>query len=137
MFPSITGSSGLCCFKGPTWTNHSYLIFNTLTGFRLPIFTLLVHHLLSLSFPEAQNFLPKVSCTDTCACLQLRAGMYCSVPVAFAAAKEISLDTEENYWCGYSAASEHSQPTYVQWDMSFCPRVIGWKLGATKDVLQR
>lgn len=62
---------------------------------------------------------------------------YCLVPVAFAAAKETSLGTEENYWCGYSAASEHSQPTYVQWDMSFCPRVIGWKLGATKDVLQR
>lgn len=137
MFPSITGSSGLCCFKGPTWTNHSCLIFNTLTGFRLPISTLLLPHPLALSFPEAQNFLPKVSCTGTCACLQLRAGMYCSVPVAFAAAKETSLGTEENYWCGYSAASEHSQPTYVQWDMSFCPRVIGWKLGATKDVLQR
>lgn len=137
MFLNITGISGLCCFKGPTCTNHSYLISSTLTGFRLPISTLLVPHLLALSFPEAQNFLPKVSCTDTCVCLQLDAGIYCSVPVAFADAKETSLSTEENYWCGYSTAYEYSQPTYVQWDMSFCPHAIGWKLGATKDVLQR
>lgn len=33
---SITGSSGLCCFKGPVWTNHSCLVSSTLAGFRFP-----------------------------------------------------------------------------------------------------
>lgn len=74
-----------------------------------------------------------------CACLQLHAGIYSSVPVAFIknAAKETSLSREVNYWHGYSTAYEHSQLTYVQWDMSSCLHATDWKLGATKDVLQR
>lgn len=67
----------------------------------------------------------------------MHAGIDCSVPVAFIAAKETSLGREENYWCGYSAAYEQRQLTYVQWNMSSCPHAIDWKLEATKDVFQR
>lgn len=59
------------------------------------------------------------------------------MPAAFIAAKETSLGREENYCRGYSTAYEHSQLTDVQWDMSSCPHATDWKLGATKDVLQR
>lgn len=69
----------------------------------------------SIIFLHCLSLRPRISylkChAQTRVCLQLRAGIYSSVPVAFIAATETSLSREEDYWHGYSAAYEHSQLT--------------------------
>lgn len=67
---------------------------------------------------------------------QPHADIYSSLPMAFIAAKQASLCTEENNWHGSSAAYSHTQLTCAVGYILF-PQVIDLKQGAIKDVLQR
>lgn len=78
-------------------------------------------------FPWCQGFLAwSVMHRVFCVYLQPHADIYSSLPMAFITAKQASLCTEENYWHGCSATYLHTQLTYVQWVMSFCPHAIDW-----------